>query len=152
MSLVKWRKQDLFDPWTEMKRLQDEINDLFESDRLPAFTGLFDRSVSPALDIVENEDNFIVTCELPGIDQKDLDVTITSNVLTIKGEKKDGKESKEGKIYKRESWSGNFQRTLSLPNSVDPVQVNAELKNGILTLVLHKKEEAKPKQISIKIN
>lgn len=152
MSLVKWEDKDLYDPWGDLKSLQDEINDLFEVDRFPATTGLFDRSLSPALDVIEGDQDFTVRCELPGIEKKDLDVTIASNVLTIKGEKKEKTEEEKGDYFKKETWSGSFQRTVSLPNSADSEKLSAELKDGILTIKLPKKEEAKPKQISVKIN
>jgi HSP20 family protein len=151
MALVKWRKNDLYDPWSALDRLQDEINDLFDFGQLPATAGLFDRPVTPAVDILENPGDFKVTCELPGIDQKDIDVSITSNVLTIKGEKKEDRELKEGKYYRKESRTGSFQRTLSLPTSVDSEKINAELKDGILTITLPKKEEVKPKQITVNL-
>jgi HSP20 family protein len=90
--------------------------------------GLFNRPVSPAIDIVKSADVFKVVCELPGIDLKDIDVSITSNVLTIKGEKKVEKEEKKGKYYRKKSRSGSFQRTLSLLTSADAEKVAAELK------------------------
>jgi HSP20 family protein len=157
MALIRWRNKDLDypwernDAWTELKQLQDEINDLFEIDRFSGTPGLFDRSVSLPIDVMETANDIIVTCELPGLDEKDIDVSIASNVLTIKGNKKDEREEKNNKYYRRESWSGSFQRTLSLPTSVNAEKINAELNNGILKVVLPKKEEVKPKQISVNI-
>ncbi|MBN1798339.1 MAG: Hsp20/alpha crystallin family protein [Spirochaetales bacterium] len=151
MAIIRWKKNDMYDPWSELSRLQTEINDLFDIDRFPTTSGLFDRPVSPAIDVIENPDNYKVISELPGIELKDIDVSITSNVLTIKGEKKEDKEEKKGKYYRKESLSGGFQRTLSLPTSVESEKVQAELKNGILTITLPKKEEAKPKQITVNI-
>jgi HSP20 family protein len=151
MAIIKWKRDDLYNPWSELDRLQDEINDLFDLDRLPSTSGLFDRPVSPAIDIVENADAFEVLCELPGIDLKDINVSITSNVLTIKGVKKVEKEEKKEKYYRKESRSGSFQRTLSLPTAVDAEKIAAELKNGILTITLPKREEEKPKQITVNL-
>lgn len=148
MAIVRWKNRDLYDPWSD---LQEEINDLFNLDRFPSGRGLFDHSVSPAIDIVEGDHDFTVSCELPGLEEKDIDVSIASNVLTIKGEKKDDNEVKREKFYKKESWSGSFQRTLPLPVSVNNQNVSAELKNGILTIKLPKKEEAKTKQITVNI-
>ena len=149
MAIMK-RPKDVYDPFRELRVLQNEINDLFNFDRFPGTEGLFDRSFSPALDVTESEDAFTVRAELPGLSEKDLDVSIASNVLTIRGEKKEDKERKNGKIYRRETWSGSFQRTLPLPLSVDAGNVKADLKDGVLTLVLPKREEAKPKQITVK--
>jgi len=149
MAIIRWKDRDLYDPWNNFKALQKEINNLFEVDPFQVSTGLFDRSFSPAIDAVEDANEYTITCELPGLDQKEIDVSIASNVLTIKGEKK--LEEKKGKYYKRESWAGSFQRTLPLPVQVDAEKIRAELKDGILTIVLPKKEEVKPKQIAVNI-
>jgi len=151
MAIIRWKDRDLYDPWGDFKKLQNEINSLFDLDRFPATTGLFDRSFSPAVDLVENPQDFTVSCELPGLDQKEIDVSIASNVLTIKGQKKNEREEKKGKYYRKESWSGSFQRTLPLPASVDGDKIKAELKNGILIIVLPKREEAKAKQIAVNV-
>lgn len=151
MALVKWKKRDVYDPWAGLKSLQNEINDLFDFDRFSTVNGLFDRNFSPAIDVIEGNDAYTVVCELPGIDQKDIDVSIASNVLTIKGEKHEEKEDKDRKFYKKESWSGSFQRTLPLPASVAADKVKAEMKDGMLSIVLPKKEEDIPKQISVKV-
>ena len=151
MALIRWKDRDLTDPWAELRNIQEEINSLFDLDRFPVTTGLFDRSVSPAIDVAEGTADFTVTCELPGLEQKDIDVTIASNVLTIKGQRKNEWEEKRGKVYRKESWSGSFQRTLPLPTSVDGEKIKAELKDGILTITLPKREEAKPKQIAVNV-
>jgi len=151
MALMKWKNKDLYDPWADFKQLQNEINELFDIDRVPAISGLYDRSIALPVDVIETANDIIVECELPGLDEKDLDVSITSNVLTIKGKKKDEKEEKKGKYYRKESWSGRFQRTVSLPGSVNAENIKAELKNGILNITLPKKEEAKPKQITVQL-
>lgn len=150
MALVRYRNRT--NPWREFERLQEEINELFDLDRGYESRGLFDRHVSPAMDVIEGGDHFTVMCELPGIEQKDIELSITGNVLTIKGERKREEEKKEEKTYRQESWAGSFQRTISLPMTVDAEKkVEATLENGILTLSLPKKEEAKPKQISVKV-
>ena len=151
MDLVRWTKPELSDPWYEFKRLQEEINDLFNFNRSPATEGLFDRPFSPAVDVVEGPNDYTVVCEIPGVDRKDLDLSITSNVLTIKGEKKHEERSGGKDVYRREMWKGNFQRTISLPSGVETGKdIDAELKNGILTLVIPKREETRPRQISVK--
>lgn len=151
MDLVRWRKPELSDPWYEFKRLQDEINDLFNFNRSPAAEGLFDRPFSPAVDVVEGPDDYTVTCEIPGVDKKDLEISLTTNVLTIKGEKKSEEKSDEKDVYRREMWKGSFQRTISLPAGVDSKKdIDATLKDGVLTLVIPKREETKPRQITVK--
>ncbi len=151
MALVKWKNKDLYNPLEDFRNLQDEINQLFDIERIPSSTGLFDRSIYPSIDVMEDDQNFMIYCELPGIDLKEIDVSITNNVITVKGEKKRSEEKNKDNFYRREIWAGNFQRTLSLPDSVDSEKVNAEMKNGVLIIKAPKKEEAKPKQISVKI-
>lgn len=151
MAIVKWKNRNLYDPWSEMRSLQNEINELFRNDRLPGTSGLFDRNVTPAIDFIEGENEFTVICELPGLEEKDLEVSIASNVLTLKGTKNTEKEQNKGKYYKKESWTGSFQRTLALPHTVDSEKISAQLKNGVLRIVLSKKEELKPKQITVEI-
>ncbi len=151
MALIKWKNKDLYDPWDDFRNLQNEINDLFNTDRSQGYTGLFDRNFSPAIDVIESENDYSVVCELPGIDRKDIDLTLASNVLTIKGSKKDDSEEKNGKYFKKETWTGSFQRTLPLPAAVNADMISADLKDGILTVKLPKKEEAKPRSIEVKI-
>ena len=152
MSIMKWKGRELFDPLTDFEKLQNDINKLFEFDRYPTMTGLFDRVISPEIDVVENEENFVVSCDLPGVEMKDLEVLFTDNVLTVKGEKKEEKSSREAKVYRRESWTGAFQRTLALPKGVDPNKIEAFMRNGVLTIALPKREEVKPKQIAVKVS
>ncbi len=151
MALVKWKNREVFDPWGDMKALQEEINELFDMDRFPRTAGLFERTFSPAIDVCENPNDCVVSCELPGIDKKENDISIASNVLTIKGQKKGETEEKRGKYYRKESWSGSFHRTLPLPSLVDGDKITAQLSNGVLTITLPKREEAKPKQIAVNV-
>lgn len=150
MELTRWRNSNLPEPMDEFDRLQDEINKLFDW-TYPSNRGLFDRSLSPAVDVVETSDEIVLTCDLPGVKKDDLDLSISRNVITIKGEKK-GEQKKEGaKTFRKETWSGSFQRTLSLPETVDPDKVEASMKEGVLTVKIAKREEVKPRQISVNV-
>jgi HSP20 family protein len=138
------------DPFTALQR---EINDLFDRDfwdfgNMPS---LFDEGFSPAIDVKDHENRLEVRCDLPGVDKDDVDVTVSDNVLTVKGEKKGETEDKDGDYYRKESWSGSFQRSVQLPDSVNTEKAEAEMKNGVLTLTLPKKEEGKRKQIDVKV-
>ena len=148
MALIPYRR----DPLTrEFQTLQDEINRLFDFDSLPESLGLFDRTsaTSPPIDVVEDVDSFDVLCELPGVEMKDLELTVSGDSLTIKG-RKDRADIPDGaKVFKHESWSGDFQRTLSLPSSVDTEKVEAGLVNGLLKIKLPKREELKPRKIKL---
>jgi len=148
MALIRWRNRDL-EPEGTFDWLQHQINDLFELPRLPALHGLFDRTMSPAVDVVEHPDRFTVECDLPGIDRQDVDISLASGVLTIKGEKKSEKVEERDKVYRKETWEGSFQRTVSLPVTVDPDKVEAQLRDGVLTVTLPKKDEAKTRRIEL---
>ena len=150
MNLVKWKNNDLLDPMNEFDRLQDEINKLFDWN-YPENRGLFDRSLSPAVDLVENENEIILVCDLPGIKKDDLDLSISRNVITIKGEKKNELKKDGRKTFRNETWSGTFQRTISLPETVDPEKVDASMKDGVLTVKVARREEVKPRQISVNV-
>ena len=157
MDIVRRDKGSLWDPAGQLDRIRREIDDMFggganrifSSDR-PGF-GLFDRDVSPALDVVEREDDYVIRVDLPGVDQGDIDVTVANNVVTIKGEKKDTFEQKDRKVYRKETWEGSFQRTLSLPPGTDSTGIEASMKDGVLEVTLPKREEAKPRQIAVDV-
>jgi HSP20 family protein len=106
----------------------------------------------PVVDVSESENDITVKAEIPGIDPKDVDISITGDTLTLKGEKKEEKEN-TGKSYHRvESSYGSFKRVITLPASVDVDKVTAEGKNGILEITLPKKEESKAKKINVKVD
>ena len=135
------------DPVEELDRLQRELNRWFDM----GFEnpGLYDRSLAPTLDMVETADSFELVVDLPGVDKKDVQLTVENGVLSLEGEKKTGQEKKG--FLRKETWAGSFRRTLSLPTSADTEKVRAELKNGVLQIHIGKKEESKPRQISVSV-
>jgi len=149
MALIRWRDRDL-EPVGTFDWLQQQINDLFEIPRFPEMQGLFDRTISPAVDVVEHPDHFQVECDLPGLDMKDIDLSIGAGVLTIKGEKKEEEVSDKAKVYRKETWEGSFQRTVALPVTVDVDRVEATYRDGVLVVKLPKREEAKTRKIELK--
>ena len=148
MNLVR-RRNDRYSVPSEFDRIRNEINRIFEDDWFGG-ESLLDRRLSPTLDIEDSDNEVLVTAELPGVDIKDVDVSVSGNILTLKGEKKDEHEEKNGGYFHRESWSGSFQRSITLPDAIDPDKVSAEMKNGVLRITLPKRDEVKPKQISVK--
>jgi len=139
----------VYDPLAEYDRLREEINELFDVPRSANVRGLFDRPVSPAIDVTEDAEQFTVTCDVPGLKREDIEVNLAHGVLTIKGEKKSPKRSERARVYREETWEGKFQRTVAMPSEVDPSKVAADMKDGVLTVTLPKREDAKPKQITI---
>jgi HSP20 family protein len=149
MDVIRWRN-GLQDPFQDFEGLQDEINRLFEISRAPEPQGIFERRFSPAVDVVENADSFEVLCDVPGLEIKDIEISIAGNVLTIKGEKKSGDRRDGGNTYRGEIAEGRFQRTLQLPLTVDADRVEAVLRNGVLDVTLPKHADLKPRQIAVK--
>lgn len=149
MNVLMRNPRYRIDPMAELERLQHDINRLLEPGFADAMSGIFDRSVSPAIDVEETADGYVLTAELPGITSKDLDLSIADNVLTIKGEKP--RPQNGGKHIRDEFWYGTFQRTVGLPKPVDPDHIDASMKNGVLEVRLSKREEVKPKQITVQV-
>jgi HSP20 family protein len=104
---------------------------------------------NPAVDIFENENEIVIKAELPGMEAKDVEVKIEDNVLTLRGERRFEKETKEENYHRVEREYGRFSRAFSLPVAVEEEKITAEFKNGLLKIVLPKKAEVKPKTIKI---
>ncbi len=138
-----------------LERFQDDWDRLFGWSRYPAASGLFDRNVSPAIDVVETENEVTLWADIPGLEKNDLEVSVAANVLTLKGEKRNpAKKDKGGdkdRVYRDETWVGSFHRSLTLPDSVDPEQVAAEFRDGVLKVSVAKKAELQPRQIPVTV-
>ena len=113
---------------------------------------LIDGAFAPAIDVVEEKDNFLVKADLPGLSKDDVSVAIQDNFLTIRGERKHEVEKKDSNYYHRERVHGQFVRTVELPTRVDASKVLATFKDGVLHVTLPKSEEAKPKEIKVNVN
>jgi HSP20 family protein len=133
--------------------LQDEVNRLFEDNFTRERTGHADLATwTPSVDIYETENELVVKAELPDFQDKDIDVRITNNTLTIRGERKFEKDVKEENYLRIERAYGSFMRSFSLPNTVSSENIRADYRNGVLTLHMAKREESKPKQIKISVS
>ncbi len=106
---------------------------------------------APACDIYENENEIVVKAELPEVKKEDVQVAIENNVLSIRGERKFSEETKQENYHRVERSYGEFMRSFTLPSFVDASKVNAEFKDGLLRVTMPKREEAKPKQIEVKV-
>ncbi len=137
-------------PFREFSTLQDRMNRLFRESQGPE-ESLTTSSFAPPVDVYEDEHNLTLKIEVPGIDEKDIDVRIESNVLTVHGERKFEKEEKEENFRRVERQYGSFTRTFTLPTTVDAEKVSANYDKGILKIALPKKAEAKPKQIKVNL-
>jgi HSP20 family protein len=133
--------------------LQDEVNRLFENNFTRERAGHADLATwAPAVDIYETENELVVKADLPDLQDKDIDVRITNNTLTIRGERKFEKDVKEENFLRIERTYGAFMRSFSLPNTVSSENIRADYRNGVLTLHMAKREESKPKQIKISVS
>jgi HSP20 family protein len=133
--------------------LRDEIDRLFEAPLAElARTSNLLSGWTPALDVYEQKDNFVIKAELPGMKKEDITVSLHDGSLSISGERKSETKHEDAEIYRAERFFGRFQRTVTLPASVAPDKVNAQYKDGILTVTLPKTDEAKPKQIDVSVS
>ncbi len=138
-----------WEPFRDLARLQDEMSRMFD-DRL--FRTGESVGWTPACDIYEDEEGVALRFELAGVDPKDVDVGFENGVLTVKGERKLEKEDKRENYHRVERSYGTFTRSFTLPGSVDAEKIKAETKNGVLTVTLPKKAEAKLRAIQVKVS
>lgn len=144
--LTRW------DPFREFTTLQDRMNRLFRGSFGEGREESLTSSIfAPPVDVYEDEHNVTLKIEVPGIDEKDIDVRIENNTLSVHGERKFEKDEKEENFRRVERHYGSFTRTFTLPNTVDTEHVQANYDKGILKIQLAKKAEAKPKQIKVNV-
>jgi len=145
MAIIRW------DPFRDMVTLREKMNRLFEDSlaRKGEDKDMMTSNWAPAVDIYETANELVLTAEVPGIDEKDIEIKVEDNTLTLKGERKFEKETKEENFHRIERSYGSFFRAFSLPNSVDPDLIRAEHENGVLRVVMPKRQELKPKTVKI---
>lgn len=144
-----------FEPFRELTQMQDRINRIFGD----AYTRRYDDDVMqrgdwmPPVDIFENgEQEIVLRAELPGVAKSDIDLRVENNTLTLKGERKREDEVKTEQYHRVERSYGTFSRSFSLPSRIDTEKVRADFRDGLLTITLPVKEEAKPRQISVAVS
>ncbi|MBC7348785.1 MAG: Hsp20/alpha crystallin family protein [Candidatus Aminicenantes bacterium] len=146
MAITKW------DPFRDIMVLRDRMNRLFEDlVSSPKFedTDIIQSTWSPAVDIYETENELVLTAELPGVEEKDVEIKVEDNTLSLKGERKFEKETREENYHRIERAYGSFYRSFSLPNYVDQDKISAEYENGLLKIHMPKKAELKPRKVKI---
>ena len=146
MAIIRW------DPFRDLVTLREKMNRLFED----AFTtargeekDMITSSWIPSVDIYEDENHLVLTAEVPGIDEKDIEIKIEDNTLSIQGERKMEKETKEENYHRIERAYGSFFRSFTLPNYVEQDKIQAEHENGVLKIMMPKKPELKPRKVKI---
>jgi HSP20 family protein len=147
MALIRW------EPARELGTIQNEMNRLFNTffDAPTPGNGSAYRRWIPAMDLVETENDFVLRADLPGLSEKDVNIELEDNVLTISGERKAEHEERKEGYYRVERAFGSFQRTLTLPEGTDPQAVKAAFDRGVLEVRVPKPEERKPRKVSISV-
>jgi Molecular chaperone (small heat shock protein) len=141
-----------FDPFREYANLQGRMNRLFRDSQGPeGQETLTTTAFAPPVDVYEDEHQVTLKIEVPGIDEKDIDIRVENNTLTVHGERKFEKEEKEENFRRVESQYGSFTRTFTLPTTVDAENIQADYDKGVLKVKLSKKSEAKPRQIKVNV-
>lgn len=140
-----------YDPFRDLKTLQDEVNRLFSTNFSRSFgeEGIARGAWTPTVDIYESKDEIVLEAELPGMNREDFELTIENNVLTLRGERRFEKKDEADNYHRVERAYGAFSRSFTLPQTVSPENVTAEYKNGVLRVVLQKREEVKARRIEI---
>jgi len=151
-ELTVWKPFGELTPFRDFERMRRDMDWLWDS--------FFERGTLrseeggewlPSLDVAETKNEIVVKAEVPGLESKDIDISLSDGLLTIKGEKKQEREEKEENYHLVERSYGSFARSIRLPNEVQSDKINASYKNGVLRIVLPKSEEAKKKEIKIKV-
>ena len=144
MSIIK------YDPFRELRSLQDDMNRLFMSNfSKGSDEGFMSGAWSPSVDIFENKDNLVIEAELPGMKREDVDVSIENNILTLRGERKFEKKDEGDNYHRVERSYGSFTRSFTLPQTVTSENAVADFSNGVLRVQLQKREETKARKIEI---
>jgi len=144
VTIVRW------EPLRELSSLQTDMNRLFNAafDTSPAGNGRA-RRWTPAMDLLETDEEFVLRADLPGMTESDVSVELEDNVLTVSGERKTEHEDKREGFYRMERSFGSFSRSLTLPKGIDPEAVSAQFDRGVLEVRIPKPEQRKPRKISI---
>jgi HSP20 family protein len=148
MALIRW------EPARELNTIQNEMNRLFNTffdQPLPNGGNVGQRRWLPAMDLVESDDDFVLRADLPGLSEKDVNIELEDNVLTISGERKGEHEERKEGFYRVERASGSFSRSLTLPEGVNPEGIKANFDRGVLEVRIPKPEERKPRKVEISV-
>lgn len=154
-TLTRWDPLKGWDPFQDMRDLQDRLSALLGGTAARSGNGKEETMTvavwSPLVDISEDDKDYHIRAELPGLRKEDVKVTVENGVLSISGERKYEKEDKNRKYHRVERAYGNFVRNFSVPDDADPSKVSAEFKDGVLHVRLTKDERAKPKAVEVKV-
>lgn len=145
MAIIRW------DPFRDLITIREKMNRLFEDavSSRGEEKDMISSTWSPSVDIYETEQELVLSAEVPGIDEKDIEIKLEDNTLTLRGERNFEKETKEENYHRIERAYGSFFRSFSLPHYIDQDSIKAEHKNGVLKILMPKKAELKPRKVKI---
>jgi HSP20 family protein len=145
-NLTRW------DPFRDISKVQEQMNRFLEDTFLRRASDSSLTTWAPEVDIHETEDALVFEADLPGMNEKDLDIRIENNMLTVRGERKFEKKVNEENYLRVERAFGSFSRSFSLPHTINADAIKAEYRNGVLTIRVPKLEEAKPRQVKVNVS
>jgi len=154
MAIVRFRPfSPAIDPLRDFSEIQTEMNRLFDGffGRPSQVGGGMERVWAPTVDMYETKDDLVITADVPGLNEKDIHLSITGDMLALRGERQWNHEVKQDGLYRGERWFGKFERAVPLPIPVQADKVKASYRDGVLTVRLPKTEEIKPKEIKIDV-
>lgn len=141
MAIVRW------DPWKELAGFERQFDELFG--RMGRTRGAAGNAWAPALDVHQEGDTMVICADVAGVDPGQIDITVDDNVLTISGQREDDRKVEEGQWIRRERMTGQFRRSISLPPGVDPNQVKAEAKNGVIEVRVPRPQRNQPHRVQL---
>jgi len=156
LETIKRRTMDMaivrYNPFRELRTMQEQMNRLLDlAWNREGGEELKEGVWQPSVDIYEDEESVVIKAEVPDIDQKDIEVRIEDNTLILKGERKLDQSIRKENYHRVERYYGPFQRSFSLPPTIDQEKIKANCERGVLTIILPKREEKKPKQITVEV-
>jgi len=149
MALVRWTRRGELSPWSALRDLEEQFGRVFGSLRDEG--GWSEGAWAPAMDVTETPDAYIIEADLPGMKKDDIELVVLENLVTLKGERKFEHEKSSDGYSRFERRYGSFQRSFEVPGGFDGDKVTAAFEDGVLRVTLPKREEAKPKQIQVKV-
>jgi len=150
MALVRWKRRGESNPWSALRDLEDRFSRVFGTLGDDG-GGWFEGAWVPSMDVTESEDAYTIEADLPGMKKDDIELVVVDNVVTLKGERKFEHENKAEGYHRFERRYGSFQRAFEVPGGFDSDKVTASFEDGVLRVALPKREDAKPKQIQVKV-
>ncbi|HMO35500.1 MAG TPA: Hsp20/alpha crystallin family protein [Gemmatales bacterium] len=149
MNLLPWRRDSQVSPFQQFHREMDQLMQRFFGDADLETTSKQMASWTPRVDVEEDDKQYLVKVDLPGVDPKEVDISVHENALVIRGQRKEEKEEKKKNYHRVERFTGEFYREIALPRGIDAEKIQAKSANGVISITIPKKAESQPKRVAI---